>query len=79
MAEDTAKSVEQKLQKALELMPNDPIVLKTVHRAYKLLEWREQADDAHRRTLAADDRTQGGLDAGIRRRDRVGNRAAGEF
>ena len=78
VAEDTAKSVEQKLQKALELMPNDPIVLKTVHRAYKLLEWREQADDAHRRALAADDRTQGRLDAGIRRRDRAGNRAAGD-
>jgi tetratricopeptide (TPR) repeat protein len=75
VSEAAAKTVEQKLKRALALKPNDRNVLEALHEAYESMEWREQAMDIYRRSLAADDRTQGGLSADIQRPDRP----AGEF
>jgi tetratricopeptide (TPR) repeat protein len=75
VAEETARSVDQKLKRAVELKPNDRIVLETVGETYWLLGWSAQAIDAERRAAAAGDRSQGGLDAEIKRLDR----SVGEF
>jgi tetratricopeptide (TPR) repeat protein len=75
VSEAAARTVEQKLKRALALKPNDRNVLEALHEAYESMEWREQAMDVYRRSLAADDRTQGGLGADIKRPDRP----AGEF
>jgi tetratricopeptide (TPR) repeat protein len=75
VSDDSARSIEQKLKRAVELRPNDRTVLETVARAYEQLQWREQALDAHRRALAAGDTIRGGLDAEIKPVDR----RAGEF
>ena len=72
---EAARSIEEKLERALALKPNDRSVLEAVREAYEAMEWREQAMDFYRRSLAADDRTQGGLGADIKRPDRP----AGEF
>jgi tetratricopeptide (TPR) repeat protein len=66
---EAAKSMEQKLKRALELKPKDRTVLEALHDAYESMEWREQAMDFYRRALAADDRTQGGLNADTKRPD----------
>ena len=70
VAEETARSVDQKLKRAVELKPNDRIVLETAGQTYWLLGWSAQAIDAERRAAAAGDRSQGGLDAEIKRLDR---------
>jgi tetratricopeptide (TPR) repeat protein len=75
VAEETAKSVEQELKRAVELKPNDQFVLKTVAQGYRRLGWSAQAIEADRRAAAAGDRTQGGLEPEIKRLER----AAGEF
>ena len=77
VSEETAKRVEEKLKRAVELKPNDKIVLEALREAYETMDWREQAIDAHRRTLAIGDGMQGGLNSEIKPIDRpVGG---GEF
>jgi tetratricopeptide (TPR) repeat protein len=77
VSEETAKRVEEKLKRAVELKPNDKIVLEALREAYETMDRREQAIDAHRRTLAIGDGMQGGLNSEIKPIDRpVGG---GEF
>ena len=77
VSEETAKPVEEKLKRAVELKPNDKIVLEALREAYETMDRREQAIDAHRRTLAIGDGMQGGLNSEIKPIDRpVGG---GEF
>ena len=66
VSEETAKRVEEKLKRAVELKPNDKIVLEALREAYETMDWREQAIDAHRRALAIGDGMQGGLNSEIK-------------
>ena len=69
--EETARNVEEKLKKAVEIQPHDPVVLKTVGQAYELLGSPEQAIQFYRRAIAADEKANAGLHADIERLSRT--------
>ena len=46
VGQETAKTVEQKLKRAVGLKPNDKIVLETVSEAYGPMDRHEQANDS---------------------------------
>ena len=77
VSEATAKLIEEKLNRAFELKPDDTIVLKALREAYGTMGRTEQAMDAHRRALAVGDRSQGGLNSEIKSIDRPSG--GGEF
>ena len=77
VSEATAKLIEEKLNRAFELKPDDRIVLEALREAYGTMGRTEQAMDAHRRALAVGDRSQGGLNSEIKSIDRPSG--GGEF
>ncbi len=72
---ETARKVEQNLQRAIELEPGDRKVLRVVGEAYEFLDRPEEAFETYRRAFGAGEGAEGGLEADI---ERVG-RAIGAF
>jgi len=67
VGEQTAHDAEEKLKKAVEIMPRNGIVLKTVGQVYEALNRPQQAIEFYRRAIAADEKTNAGLNADIER------------
>jgi len=75
LSEEAALSIEEKLDRAQELKPDDRQVLDIVRKTYRSLGWSGQAADADRRWLAAAEQAMGASNGDAR----VANRAVAEF
>lgn len=64
-AGDIANTIEEKLAKALEIRPNDAVVLDTIRDAYELLNLPERAKEFRLRAIAAGENASAGLRADI--------------
>jgi len=72
VAVETARKVDEKLKKAIEIAPGDGIVLRTAGKAYdELLKWPEQALEAYRRAIGSDRAEPSELEADIERLDQA--------
>ena len=64
-AGDIANTIEEKLAKALEIRPNDAVVLDTIRDAYELLNLPERAKEFRLRAIAVGENASAGLRADI--------------